>query len=148
MGFSGGSVVKNPPANVRDTLRSLSLEDPLKKGMANNCSILTRTSHGQRSLLGYSPWGHRRVRHNSMTKLSLVRLLETPWTVACQLLCLWGFSRQEYGSGLPCSPPGDLPNPGIESSSPALQVDSLPSEPPGKPKNTGEVAYTFSRGFS
>ena len=84
MGFSGGSVVKNPPANVRDTVRSLSLEDPLKKGMANNCSILTRTSHGQRSLLGYSPWCHRRVRYNFMTKLRLVRLLGTPWTVACQ----------------------------------------------------------------
>ena len=35
------------------------------------------------------------------------------------------------------TPPGDLPNPGIESTSPALQADSLPSEPPGKPKNTG-----------
>ena len=44
-----------------------------------------------------------------------------------------GFSRQEYQSGLPCSPPGDLPDPGIESWTPALQADSLPSEPPGKP---------------
>ena len=43
-----------------------------------------------------------------------------------------GFSRQKYWSGLPCPPPGDLPNPGIEPRSPALQVDSLPSEPPGK----------------
>jgi len=43
-----------------------------------------------------------------------------------------GFSRQEYWSGLPCPPPGDLPNPGIEPRSPALQVDSLQSEPPGK----------------
>ena len=43
-----------------------------------------------------------------------------------------GFSRQEYWSGLPCPPPGDLPNPGIEHRSPTLQVDSLPSEPPGK----------------
>ena len=43
------------------------------------------------------------------------------------------FSRQEYWSGLPCPPPGDLPNPGIKSRSPTLQADSLPSEPPGKP---------------
>ena len=43
------------------------------------------------------------------------------------LLCPWGFSRQEYWSGLPCPPPGDLPNPGI-----ALQVDPLLSEPTGK----------------
>ena len=48
-----------------------------------------------------------------------------------------GFSRQEYWSGLPSPPPGDLPNPWIEHRSPALQVDSLPSELPGKPKNTG-----------
>ena len=43
------------------------------------------------------------------------------------------FSRQEYWSGLPCPPPGDLPNPGIEPRFPTLQADSLPSEPPGKP---------------
>ena len=50
-----------------------------------------------------------------------------------RLLCPWGFSRQEYWSGLPCPPPGDLPNPGIQPRSLALQVVSLPSEPPGKP---------------
>ena len=44
-----------------------------------------------------------------------------------------GFSRQEYWSGLPFSSPGDLPNPGIEPRSSALQADSLPAEPPGKP---------------
>ena len=43
-----------------------------------------------------------------------------------------GFCRQEYWNVLPCPPPGDLPNPGIKSESPALQADSLPSEPPGK----------------
>ena len=50
----------------------------------------------------------------------------------CRLLCPWGFSSQEYWSGLPCPPPGDLPNPGIKPRSPALQVDSLLSEPPGQ----------------
>ena len=54
-----------------------------------------------------------------------------------RLLCAWGFPRQEHWSGLPCPPPGDLPNPGIEPRSTALQEDSLPTEPPGKPKNTG-----------
>ena len=44
-----------------------------------------------------------------------------------------GFSRQEYWSGLPFPSPGDLTDPGIEPGSPALQADSLPSEPPGKP---------------
>ena len=43
-----------------------------------------------------------------------------------------GFSRQEHWSGLPCPPPGDLPNPGIEPRFPALQADSLPAEPQRK----------------
>ena len=56
----------------------------------------------------------------------------TPWTVVHQASLSVGFSRQAYWSGLPFPPPGDLPNPGIEPGSHALQVDSLPSEPPGK----------------
>ena len=60
--------------------------------------------------------------------------LATPWTVACQAPLSMGFSRQEYWSGLPFPFPGDLPNPGIELMSPALQADSLLSEPPGKPR--------------
>ena len=47
------------------------------------------------------------------------------------------FSRPEYWSGQPFPSPGDLPNPGIEPSSPALQVNYLLAEPQGKPKNTG-----------
>ena len=61
----------------------------------------------------------------------------TPWTVAHQAPLIMGFSRQEDWTGLPCPPPGDLPNPGIDPRSLALQMDSLPSEPLGKPKNTG-----------
>ena len=48
---------------------------------------------------------------------SRVQLFATPWTVAHQAPLSMGFSRQEYWSGLPCPPPGDLPNPGIESES-------------------------------
>ena len=66
--------------------------------------------------------------------LSRVRLFATPWTVAHQAPPSMGFSRQEYWSGLPFPPPGDLPDPGIELRSPALQADALTSEPPGKPK--------------
>ena len=55
----------------------------------------------------------------------------TPGTVACQAPLSMGFSRQEYWSGLPCPPPGDLPNPGIEPGSLALHADSLPSKSPG-----------------
>ena len=60
----------------------------------------------------------------------------TLWTIALQAPLSMGFSRQEYWSGLPFSPPGDIPNPGIEPMSlmsSALQVGSLPLEPPGKP---------------
>ena len=63
--------------------------------------------------------------------LSCIQLFATPWTVACQAPLSVGFSRQEYWSGLPFPSPGDLPNPGIEPGSPALQADSLPSEPQG-----------------
>ena len=52
----------------------------------------------------------------------------TPWTVARQAPLSMGFSRQEYWSELPFPTPGDFPDPGIESKSPALQADSLPSE--------------------
>ena len=65
--------------------------------------------------------------------LSRVRLFATPWTVAHQASLSMGFSRQEYWSGVPFPSPGDLPNPGIEPRSPALQADALTSEPPGKP---------------
>ena len=66
-----------------------------------------------------------------MKSLSRVQLFETPWTVAYQAPLSMGFSRQECWSGLPFPSPGDLPDPGIEPWSPALQADALPSEPPG-----------------
>ena len=50
----------------------------------------------------------------------------TPGLQPARLLCPWGFSRQEDWSGLPCSLPGDLPDPGIEPKYPVLQADSLP----------------------
>ena len=67
--------------------------------------------------------------------LSHVRLFGTPWTVARQALLFTEFSRQENWSGLPFPSPGDLPDPGIEPGSPALEADlrALTSEPPGKP---------------
>ena len=70
----------------------------------------------------------------TVKSLSRVRLFATPWTVAYQAPPSMGFSRQECWSGLPFPSPGDLPHPGIQPRSPALQADALPSEPPGKPK--------------
>ena len=59
--------------------------------------------------------------------LSRVQLFATPWTVAYQAPPSMGFSRQEYWSGLPFPSPGDLPNPGIEPRSPALEANALTS---------------------
>ena len=76
--------------------------------------------------------------------LSHVQLFATPWTIANQAPLSMGFSRQEYWSGLPFPPPGDLPDPGIELRSPALQADALTSEPPGKPKAPlNQGVYSF-----
>ena len=68
---------------------------------------------------------------------SHVRPFVTPWTVARQVPLSMKFSRQEYWSGLPCPPPGDLPDPGIKPTSlmcAALTGGSLPTESPGKPQ--------------
>ena len=107
--------------------------------------------------------GSQRVRHDWATFIHSLKCLEcnrgkahvcshtlARWNVLCLVAQLCptlcspagssvhrGFSRQEYFSGLPCPPAGDLPNPRIRPRSPTLQADSLPAEPPEKPKNTG-----------
>ena len=79
------------------------------------------------------------------------------WLQLCLTLCnpmdcslpgssVHGILQEEYWSGLPCPPPGDLPNPGIEPRTPTLQVDSLPSEPPGKPQNSGVGSLSLLQG--
>ena len=64
--------------------------------------------------------------------LSLVRLFETPYTVARQAPLSMEFPRQEYWSRLPFPPPENLPNAGIETASPALAGRFFTTEPPGK----------------
>ena len=66
---------------------------------------------------------------------SHVQLFVTPWTMAHHSPLSMGFSRQEYWSGLPCLPPEDLPNLGIDPTSlvsPALEADSFTTEPSGQ----------------
>ena len=67
-------------------------------------------------------------RRSEVKSLSRVRLSATPWTVAYKAPLSMGFSRQEYWSGLPFPSPGELPDPGTEPRSPALQADTLPTE--------------------
>ena len=75
----------------------------------------------------------------ALSRFSHVQLFATLWTVAHHTPLSMGFSRQEYCSGLPCSPPGDLPDPGIEP----LPLTLVPL---GKPQNH-KADHSYSRGF-
>ena len=92
------------------------------------------------------------------SRFSRVQLFATLWTVACQALLSMGFSRhegkmacKEYWSGLPCPPPGDLPDPGtkpVSPATPALQADSLPlsqwENPTVYPQTTSKAATNIT----
>ena len=108
--------------------------------------FLPGESKGWQSLMGCHLWGCRvghdwsnlaaaAVLSHSVMPNSLVTLVD----VAHQAPLSMGFLRQEYSNGLLFPFPADLPNPGIKHRSPALQVASLPSEPPGKP-NTAKFS--------
>ena len=84
----------------------------------------------------FTGWATREASVNSFLCLvtqSCLTLCDPMNYSPARLFCPWRFFRQEYWSGLPCPPPGDLPNPEIKPRSPAVQVNSLPSEPPGNP---------------
>ena len=74
------------------------------------------------------------VRERARASLLQSRLTVTPWTAARQAPLSMGFSRQEYWSGLPCPPPGDLPHPAIEPRSPARTGGFFTTEPLGNPR--------------
>ena len=78
-----------------------------------------------------------------LSRFSCVWVFATLWTIACQAPQSMRFSRQEDWSGLPCSPPGNLPDPGIESMSPALQVDSLLLSHQESPYSPISAAYLY-----
>ena len=82
--------------------------------------------------------------------LSCVWFFATPWTIACQAPLFMEFSRQEYWSGLPCPPPGDLLDSGIKPvspPSPALAGGFFTTEPSGKPHRYREHTFICSSGF-
>ena len=72
-----------------------------------------------------------------VSSLGHIRLFVTPWTVARQALPPTGILQARILEWVARPPPGELPNPGIIPKSPTLEADSLLSEPPGKPMNTG-----------
>ena len=92
----------------------------LEKEMATHSSILAQRIPGTAEPGGLLSMGSHRIRHDWSTLaaaaavLSHVQLFESLWTIAHQAPLSMGFSRQEYWSGLPCPPPGDLPNLGIK----------------------------------
>ena len=65
-----------------------------------------------------------------LSSANFKKIFATPWTLARQAPLFMGFSRQEYWGGLPCPPPGDLPDPGIEPASPARTGGFFTTEPP------------------
>ena len=79
--------------------------------------------------------------------LAAVSLFVTPWTVALQAPLSMGVLQARILEWVVMLSPGDLPNPGAEPRSPTLQAESLPSEPPGKPKNTGENCHSLLQGI-
>ena len=93
--------------------------------------------------------------HACLVAQSCLTLFVTPWTVARQSMeysvqripLSMEYSRQEYWSGYPFPSAGDLPDPGIEPRSPALQADSSLPEPPGKPTVVG-LFYSLWLGLS
>ena len=87
--------------------------------------------------MGYSPHTEKCINESvcmHAQSLSHVGLFVTLWTVAHQALLSMGFLRQEYWSGLPFPSPGDIPEPGIEPTSPALARGFFTTAPTGKPK--------------
>ena len=76
---------------------------------------------------------------------SHAQLCSILWTVARQTPLSMGFSQQEYWSGLPCLPPGDLPNPGTKPRSPALHADSLSLSHQGSPVELPTPGLTTCR---
>ena len=143
-------VVKNPAASAGDA-RDASLIPGLGrssglgigKPLQNSClgnpmdrGTWWATVHGvAKSWTQLSNWTHT---HTSLT-YQFNSVAQSCPTLCDPMECrppgpsIHGIFQQEYWGGLPCPAPGDLPNPGIESMSPALQVDSLSTEPPGKP---------------
>ena len=127
--------VPDLPVGVLESPAEAWVGGGLLQGWGTECSS---------TCMGFFEGGHHYLHylHHSLSEvksLSRVRLFATPWTVAYQAPPSMGFSRQECWSGLPLPSPGDLPDPGIEPGLPALQADSLPSEPPSEVKSLSRV---------
>ena len=129
-------VVKNLPANARDVRDAGSVPGSGRSPRGGHRKPL-QYSYLENPMENGASWAEVRGVTKSQTQLKwlstaplcLLRhvwLFAAPWTAALQAPLSMGFPRQEYWSGLPFPSPGELPDPGIQPMSPALQVDSLP----------------------
>ena len=139
---------------------------PWRRKWQSTPAVLPGKSHGQRSLVGYSPWARKesdmteRLHFHFFTFPGGRSVRPSKLLQSCPTLCdpvdcslpgslSMGFSRQVYWSGLPFPSPGDLPHPRIKPASPvspALQVDSLPLSHQGSPEVVeGNIFIYFSQ---
>ena len=153
MGFPGGSDGKESTFNTGDLGLTPGLGRSPGGGHGNplQCSCL-ENSHGQRSLVGYSPWGHQESdgtqrlsthvlrTYSTSTGYPVIRMcvcvgsqFATPWTIARPAPLCMGFPRQAYWSWLPFLSPGNLPNPGGRTCISRIAGGFFTAEPSGKP---------------
>ena len=127
-------MVKNLPAMQDTWVRPLDREDPLEKGNGNPLQYSCLENPMDREAWQATVHGVAKS-WTQLSNFTSLHFTSFHFTVdySLQASPSMGFSKQEYQSGLPFLPPGDLPNPGIKPRSPALQADTLTSEPPGKP---------------
>ena len=164
MSFPSGTVVKNSSANAGDlrdvgsipgsgrspgagngnpllhTCLEISMDRRTQRaiihGVAKSQTQLSACACTQASTYLYYLSTYNTSMLLLLSCFSRIRLCTTPWTAARQAPLSIGFSGQEHWSGLPCPPPGDLPNKGTETGSTALQARFFTAEPPGKGINT------------
>ena len=169
LGFPDGSDGKEFACNAGELHLIPGLGNPLEESMENSC---LENSMDRGSLVDDSPWGckeldmterlsseqhiriytticiynfnmYGKVKLKVLVTQSSLTLFDPMDCIAHQAPISMEFPGQEYWRGQLFPSPGDLPNPGIESGPPALQADSLPSEPLGK--HVSYISYTFSR---
>ena len=145
----GGSEVKESACNVGDLgwiprsgrspgeghgnpLQYSSLENPMDREACLGTPTFRDEKEKKTPSREWLPGSQRKKALQGKRMINCVQFFATLWAVAHGAPLYMGFSREEYWSGLPWSPPGDLPNPGIKPRSSALQVESLPPEPPGR----------------
>ena len=151
LGGGGGAVAASACpelARVPDGSSAGSQLTPPTAAEAPGCRRADEVTETDRNCLLDNSWSPGRWAWRNVFNCSVLSESLRPHGLQpARLLCPWEFSRQEYWSGLPCPPPGDLPDPGTKPRSPASQAHSFLSQPPGKLKNTGMGNLSLFQGI-